>query len=76
MEAHRFFHVQVRAQALSVAENHEHLKRKARLDGVSISQCRAQDLDPEAIVFAYKQVLWVERAFRSLKSFLRVRLVY
>ena len=76
MEAHRFFHVQVRGQTLSVAENQEHLEREARLDGVFILQSSAQDLDPQAVVLAYKQLLWVERAFRTLKSFLRVRPVY
>jgi hypothetical protein len=76
MDAHRFFHVQVRGRNLDVEENQEHLEREARLDGVFILQSSAQDLDPTEIVQAYKQLLWVERAFRTLKSFLRVRPVY
>lgn len=76
IDAHRFFHVQVRGGVLSVEENQEHLEREARLDGVFILQSSAQDFDPQAIVTAYKQLLWVERAFRTLKSFLRVRPVY
>ncbi len=76
MEAHRFFHVQVRGKSLQVEENQEHLEREARLDGVFILQSSAADLDPQEIVTAYKQLLWVERAFRTLKSFLRVRPVY
>jgi hypothetical protein len=76
MEAHRYFHVQVRGQTLSVAENQEHLEREARLDGVFILQSSAQDLDPRAVVLAYRQLLWVERAIRTLESFLRVRPLY
>ncbi|MHB1523042.1 MAG: IS1634 family transposase [Candidatus Dormibacteria bacterium] len=76
IDAHRFFHVQVRGEVLAVEENQEHLEREARLDGVFILQSSAADLDPLAIVTAYKQLLWVERAFRTLKSFLRVRPVY
>jgi len=76
MEAHRFFHVQVQGGTLSIQQHQEHLEREARLDGVFIRQSSAQDPDPQAIVTACKQRLWVERPFRSLKSFLRVRLVY
>jgi transposase len=76
MEAHRYFHVQVRGQTLSVAENQEPLEREARLDGVFILQGSAQDLDPRAVLLADRQLLWVERAIRSLESFLRVRPVY
>ena len=61
---------------LSVEENQEHLERGARLDRVFILKSSAQDFDPQAIVTAYKQLLWVERALRTLKSFLRVRPVY
>lgn len=57
MEAHRYFHVQVRGQTLSVAENQEPLEREARLDGVFILQSSAQDLDPRAVVLAYRQLL-------------------
>lgn len=76
MEAHPYFHVQVRGQTLSVAENQEPLEREARLDGVFILQSSAQDLDPRAVVLAYRQLLWVERAIRTVESFLRVRPVY
>jgi hypothetical protein len=76
IDAHRFFHVQVRGEVLGVEENQEYLEREARLDGVFILQSNAADLDPQAIVTAYKQVLWVEGAVRTVKSFLRVRPVY
>lgn len=67
------FHVQVRGEVLDVEENQEHLEREARLEGVFILLSSAAGLDPPAIVTAYKQLLRVERAFRSLKSFLRVQ---
>lgn|GEM_PF-4251898 len=76
IDAHRFFHVQVRGGTLNLKENQEQLEREARLDGVFNLQSSAVDLDPQAIVTAYKQRLWVERAFRTLKSFLQVRPVY
>ena len=76
IDTHRFFHVQVRGEVLDVEENQEHLEREARIDVAFILQSSAADLDPQASVTARKPLLWVERACRILKSFLRVWPVY
>lgn len=77
LDAHKFFRVRVtKAGALQIEERQDRLAREARLDGVFLLQSSAKEMAATAIVEAYKQLVSVERAFRTLKSFLRVRPVY
>jgi hypothetical protein len=61
---------------LQVGEREDRLAKEARLDGIFILQSTAAGLAATEIVNAYKQLLAVERAFRTLKSFLHVRRVF
>ena len=61
---------------LQVGEREDRLAKEARLDGIFILQSTAAGLAATEIVNAYKQLLAVERAFRTLKSFLHVRPVF
>lgn len=76
LDAHKFFRVRVTKGVLEVSEREDRLAKEARLDGVFILQSTASGLAATEIVNAYKQLLAVERAFRTLKSFLRVRPVF
>lgn len=76
LDAHKFFRVRVTGGRLTASEREDRLEREARLDGLFILQSNAADLAPTAVVSAYKQLASVERAFRTLKSFLRVRPVF
>jgi hypothetical protein len=76
LDAHKFFRVRVTKGVLEVSEREDQLAKEARLDGVFVLQSTATGLPATEIVNAYKQLLAVERAFRTLKSFLRVRPVF
>lgn len=77
LDAHRFFRVYLtKAGTLHISERQDRLAREARLDGVFILQSSAKEMAATAIVEAYKQLVSVERAFRTLKSLLRVRPVF
>lgn len=76
IDAHKFFRVRVTKGVLEVHEREDRLAKEARLDGVFVMQSTATGLAATEIVNAYKQLLAVERAFRTLKSFLRVRPVF
>ena len=77
LDAHKFFRVRVsKAGVLRVEERGEHLARDARLDGVFILQSGTAAMLPTAIVAAYRQLVSVERAFRTLEGLPRMRPVY
>ncbi len=52
------------------------IKQDARLDGKYLLSTSDQHLSAEDIALGYKQLLEVERAFRTLKSTLKLRPVY
>lgn len=59
--------------ALSFWLERSHYRRQRRHDGVFILQTNDFGLSAEAIVAAYRQLQEVERAFRALKSLVKVR---
>jgi len=56
--------------------NQDEVERSSRKDGVFVLRTNVLDLPPEEVVAAYKSLGSIERAFRSLKSFVRIRPVY
>lgn len=51
----------------------ETLQEEERLDGVFIIKSTAFDLSPEELIRQYKNLTEVERAFKEIKDFLRIR---
>jgi hypothetical protein len=56
--------------------DHGKLKEEERLDGKYILSTSDDSLSPEDVALGYKQLLEVERAFRTLKTTLELRPLY
>jgi hypothetical protein len=66
----KYFRWEITAAGLSYARDPERIARDAALDGIYVlrTSLPAQQLDAAQAVRSYKQLAWLERAFRILKS--------
>ncbi|MEW6244684.1 MAG: IS1634 family transposase [Bacillota bacterium] len=77
--AERYFSYDVSPRGrprLRFSLNQDEIERCSRKDGVFVLRTNVLDLPPEEVVAAYKSLGSIERAFRALKSFVRIRPVY
>lgn len=75
----RFFEIEVSRRGRPRLQFRRHtaaLAREARKDGVFVRSGSVLDLPADEVVAAYQSLQQVERAFRNLKSFVRLRPVY
>ena len=75
----KHFEVTITDHSLEVARKQAAIEAEAALDGVYVlrTSVPAETMEPAAVVSAYKDLSWVEQAFRSLKTVdLQVRPVF
>ncbi|MFQ6115789.1 MAG: IS1634 family transposase [bacterium] len=72
---HRFFDYKVdeKTRKLSYWRREEALKLEEALDGVYILRTCEPSLTPVQVIYAYKELVDVERAFRTMKSVIDLR---
>lgn len=79
MDAERYFNYDVSSRGrprLHFELNTEEVQRSSRRDGLFVLRTNVLDLPGEEIVRSYKSLERIERAFRTLKSFVKLRPVY
>ncbi|MEA3421779.1 MAG: IS1634 family transposase, partial [Acidobacteriota bacterium] len=71
----RFFNYKVdeKTRKLSYWQKEESLKLEEALDGVYILRTCEPNLTPVRVIYAYKELIDVERAFRTMKSVIDLR---
>jgi len=75
----KHFEVTITDDSFKVARKQAAIEAEAALDGVYVlrTSVPAETMEPAAVVSAYKDLSWVEQAFRSLKTVdLQVRPVF
>ena len=74
----KHFHINVTDDQLTWTRRHHRIAAEAQLDGIYVvrTSLDAEAIGPDAAVEAYKDLATAERAFRSLKSLLKVRPVF
>ncbi len=71
-----YFTYEVADGSLRVRLDRGHYREQRRHDGVFVLETNHPGLSTEEIVSSYRQLMEVERAFRVLKSLIRVRPIY
>ena len=63
---------------LTFSKNEVELKKREAMDGCYVLQTTAdpEDMEPEEVVKSYKSLQKVERSFRTIKSFIKIRPIY
>ena len=69
----KHFEITTGDESMSWARRQEKIAAEARFDGVHVVRTSLGEIEPEAAVSAYESHSMVERAFRIVKSGLRVR---
>ena len=69
----KHFEITIGDSSMSWARRQEKIAAEARFDGIYVVRTSLGEIEPEAAVSAYKSLSMVERAFRIVKSGLRVR---
>jgi len=66
----KHFDIQITATSLTVTRRHDQIQQEAALDGFYVlrTPVPAADMSAPAVVTAYKNLKYVERDFRSIKS--------
>jgi len=64
--------------ALNFSKNMVEIKRRQAMDGAYLLQTslEAEEMEPQEVVESYKSLQKVERSFRTIKSFIKIRPVY
>jgi hypothetical protein len=72
----RYISYQVQASALDFRIDRDKYIRQRRHDGVFVLETNHPGLNAEEVVASYRQLMEVERAFRVLKSLIKLRPIY
>jgi hypothetical protein len=66
----KHLHVAITDTTLTITRNHPHINAQAALDGIYVlrTSVAATDLNTPAVITAYKNLAYVERDFRSIKT--------
>jgi transposase len=72
----RYFHYDAGPGLLSFRLDRDQYRQQRRHDGVFVLETNHPDLSTGEVVQSYRQLMEVERAFRALKSLVKVRPVY
>jgi transposase len=72
----KFYHVEIAGDQVTVKKNRKALNWEATIDGMLLLETTDMLLPAQDIVTHYKELAEIERAWRSMKSSLRLRPVY
>lgn len=72
----RYFRYQVEVGLFEFRIDRDEYAQQRRHDGVFVLETNHPDLSAEEIVASYRQLMEVERAFRTVKSLLKLRPIY
>jgi transposase len=72
----RYFQVEVKEGRLSFRLDRAEYRQQRRHDGVFVLETNHPELGTDEVVASYRQLMEVERAFRVLKSLVKLRPIY